>query len=401
MINMAKKQEISWITGVKGCCCISVVLLHLLACLFPAAQNGAVKYLPITGMYNYIQLTPLNIFFNGSFAVYIFWTLSAFLITRSYYNHPNAKMLARKNVSKFFRISSSVIIVSCIAFLLLKCGLYFHLQAGGLIENSFWINERDYSNFEINGLISELIWKDWIGSSKMIPPLWTLRFEFAGSILVTTLLATGQGKNKKLLLFLSVLLLGGGSLSAYICFVSGMILADIYEKENEKHWGIVFFGIGIIMGAYPPTGIPVDGMYHYIYKYIISNYNTLTNSESGPIVWYVISSFLVLFGIMKSKQLIKMVSNRLFHFLGSISFYIYICHIPVIWTIGAFSYYKLYTNNNDIFLSAFICTVTSIVVTILCACLLKKINDVFLENKISKVTLGLIKNDAEPKIINE
>ncbi len=398
---MVKKQEIRWITGVKGCCCISVVLLHLLACMFPSAQNGGIKYLPITGMYNYIQLTPINIFFNGSFAVYIFWTLSSFLLTRSYYIHQNAKMLVRKDISKFFRISSSVIIVSCIGFLLLKCGLYYHLQAGELIENSFWTNERDYSNFGINGLISELIWKDWLVNSIMIPPLWTLRFEFVGSILVTMLLVTEQGKNKRLLIFLSVLLLGGGSLAAYICFFSGMFLANIYEKENEKPWGIVFFGIGVIMGAYPPTGIPVDGMYHYIYKYIISNFNTLTDSVSGVIVWYVISAFLVLFGIMKSKQLMKMLSNRLFHFLGSISFYIYICHIPVIWSIGAFSFYILYTNNNDIFLSALFCTITSIVVTILCACLLKKINDVFLENKIRMVTLGLLKNDVESKIINE
>ncbi len=398
---MVKKQEIRWITGVKGCCCITVVLLHLLACLFPAAHNGGVKYLPITGMYNYIQLTPINIFFNGSFAVYIFWTLSAFLLTRSYYNNPNGKMLVRKNVSKFLRISSSVIIVSCVAFLLLKCGMYFHLQAGELIENSFWTNERDYSNFGIYELITELIWKNWFVNSIMIPPLWTLRFEFVGSIVVSMLLVTEQGKNKRLLLFLSVLLLGGGSLVVYICFFSGMLLAHIYEKENENHWGILFFGIGVIMGAYPPTGIPVDGMYHYIYKYIISNYNILTNSVSGVIAWYVISAFLILFGIIKSKQLMKMLSNRLFHFLGSISIYIYICHIPVIWSIGAFSFYTLYTNNHSIFLSALICSVTSMVVTILCAYLLKKINDTFLENKIKAVTLRLVKNDTESKIINE
>lgn len=67
-----KEQEIKWITGLKGFCCITVVLLHLLACLFVPAQNAAYKYLPITGMYNFIQLTPVNIFFNGSFSVYIF-----------------------------------------------------------------------------------------------------------------------------------------------------------------------------------------------------------------------------------------------------------------------------------------------------------------------------------------
>lgn len=81
-----QKEELRWVTGVKGCCCVSVVLLHLLACLFPAAHNASVKYLPTTGIYNYIQLTPINVIFNGSFAVYIFWILSAFLMARSYQN---------------------------------------------------------------------------------------------------------------------------------------------------------------------------------------------------------------------------------------------------------------------------------------------------------------------------
>lgn len=311
-----KEQEIKWITGLKGFCCITVVLLHLLACLFVPAQNATYEYLPITGMYNFIQLTPINFFFNGSFAVYIFWTISAFLLTRSYNQNPSAKMLARKNMSKFFRVMIPVAIVSIIAFTLLKSQLYYHIQAGELLEHSFWITERDYTNFDIRGLFLELLWRDWMGESQLIPPLWTIKFEFVGCILVTMLLATGLGKNKKSFLFLSVLLIGG-NLCVYICFIVGMFLANIYETCKRSKNGVVYFALGIVIGAYPPTGIPAAGMYRWVYDMILTKINVLFNRTIGVHLLYILGTFLILLGIIKCDGLKKLFSIKVLHYLGT------------------------------------------------------------------------------------
>lgn len=379
-----KEQEVKWITGLKGFCCITVVLLHLLACLFVPAQNAAYKYLPITGMYNFIQLTPISIFFNGSFSVYIFWTISAFLLTRSYNQNPSANMLARKNLSKFFRVMIPVVIVSVIAFTLLKCGLYYHIQAGELLDYSFWIAERDYTDFNISSLIRELLWRDWMGESNLIPPLWTIKYEFIGSIIVSMLLATGQGKNKKVFVFLSILLLGG-NLLVYICFIAGMFLANLNETNKKRKYGFIYFLLGVLMGTYPPTGIPVHGMYHWLYEVVIKRFNALVNNNVGVHALYIMGAFLVILGIIKSDGLKKVFSFKPMHYLGTLSMYIYICHIPVIWSVAAYVFYRMYAKGNNIFVSAAVCASVGIWVTIACSVMLKKADDAVIGQKVRSI----------------
>lgn len=382
-----KEQEVKWITGLKGFCCITVVLLHLLACLFVPAQNATYKYLPITGMYNFIQLTPINIFFNGSFSVYIFWTISAFLLTWSYNQNPSANMLARKNVSKFFRIMIPVVIVSIIAFTLLQCGLYYHLRAGGLLKHSFWITERDYTNFDIKSLIRELLWLNWMGESKMIPPLWTIKNEFIGCILVSMLLTTGLGKNKKIFAFLSILFFVG-NFRMYICFIAGMLLANVYEdskrgKGSKK--GIIYFVLGVVIGAYPPTGVPAAGMYRWVYDGILTKINAVANRTIGVHLLYILGAFLIMYGIIKCDGLKKMFSCKVLHYLGTLSMYIYICHIPVIWSVAAYVFYRMYAKGNNIFVSAAVCASVGIWVTIACSVMLKKADDAVIGQKVRSI----------------
>ena len=113
---MIESAKISWISGLKGVACLAVVNIHLLACLMPEAQNGSVQNISaLDGVYNFIQLTPINIVFNGSFFVFVFWTLSAYLMVVSNRNEQNH--LVVKLVRKFLRIFSVVFIVSTCFYL--------------------------------------------------------------------------------------------------------------------------------------------------------------------------------------------------------------------------------------------------------------------------------------------
>lgn len=293
-------------------------------------------------------------------------------------------MLARKNLAKFFRVMAPVAVVSIIAFILLQCGLYYHIQAGELLDYSFWISERDYTGFDIRKLIYELLWNDWMGESFLIPPLWTIRYEFIGCILVSMLLATGLGKNKKIFILLSILLFGG-NLRVYICFIAGMYLANIYETTPRSKKGIIYFIIGIVIGAYPPTGIPAAGMYRWIYDVILTRLNALVNRNLGVHVIYILGAFLILLGIIKCDGLKKVFSFKVFHYLGTISMYIYICHIPVIWSVAAYTFYRVYAGGNNIFVSAAVCAGVGIWVTIACAVVLKKVDVTFIGPKVGSL----------------
>lgn len=224
-----EKNKIEWIDGLKGFGCMTVVFLHLLACILPDAQNGAVKYVnAMGGCYNFIQLTPINIFFNGSFFVYIFWMISAYLMVAS------KKNIFEREIRKFLRLFIIVFVVSIVAFVLFKCGCYYHLKAGNFIENSFWINERDYSKYGLVQFLREILWNDWLGGiSYLIPPLWTMKVELIGCVLAGFIILAGQQNNIRVLLLFSGVLIGTGYV-IYICFLLGIWLASMNKSTDRN-----------------------------------------------------------------------------------------------------------------------------------------------------------------------
>ncbi|MCM1257613.1 MAG: acyltransferase family protein, partial [Roseburia sp.] len=109
---MKKTNEIGWVHGIKGFSCIAVVMLHLLACFLPDFMSGGTFV--YGGVYNFISLTPLNIFFNGSFCVYIFWTVSAFLLALKWNKNKSIEAMRESILNKYFKMVIPVFIVTIV-----------------------------------------------------------------------------------------------------------------------------------------------------------------------------------------------------------------------------------------------------------------------------------------------
>lgn len=241
------ERKILWVSGLKGFCSITVVTLYFMACFFSEVMN-AQTYVFSSNRYNVISLTPLNILFNGSFSVYIFWTLSAFLLTYGWNKNKNRTEMVRKNLNKYFRILFPVLLCSIIAFLLIKLNLYFHIEAGEMIENSFFTNERDYSNVTIRTLLSDILWRDfWTGTSQLIPPLWTMKIEMLGSIMTSVVLVIADDFKYRKYILLGLTFLFIGINPPYICFIAGIWMADYFSKERKRNTirGILATTIGV------------------------------------------------------------------------------------------------------------------------------------------------------------
>lgn len=384
-----ERKRIAWISGLKGFGCLTVVFLHLLACVCTTAQTGAAQYIPDWGgVYNFIQLTPVNIFFNGSFFVYVFWTLSAYLLTISYNNNSN---VVAQEVRKYLRIFINVLIVSVIAFILLKTGLYYHIKAGELLKSSFWIVERDYTDFSVIRLIKEILWEDWVGlGSFMIPPLWTMKTEIIGCLITVLILHANLQKNYKLFAIIVMVLFGTKHL-ALCCFILGIVLAN----QSKKIIGEPFFLIGVILGAYPPSGNPVHGMYKFIYDIFIEKLNTIFFGNHGVYLIYTVSASFIILGIKNSRLLSKLFSMKILVKLGEVSMYVYFCHIPVIWSLGAAVFYYSYIRNDSLLLSSFLCFVVSVTAAIIVAFLLKLLNDKCFKEFIFKASTFVVSKKAE------
>lgn len=113
----------------------------------------------------------------------------------------------------------------------------------------------------------------------------------------------------------------------------------------KKPWtglGILSFCMGIVLGSYPPSGIPQSGIYGWIYQNVIVRYNGLLLVDTGVHLMYVLAAALILFGCISCLWVRKGMENPVFVWLGERSFYIYILHLPIIMSVTAWTFVKVY-----------------------------------------------------------
>src|SRR3981189_1343473 len=88
-----KAPRIAYLESIRGLAALQVLLLHFLAAFAP----DLVFSLPATAaVAGYIHLSPLYFLYDGSSAVYIFFALSGYVLTRSFERHlarPSARTM--------------------------------------------------------------------------------------------------------------------------------------------------------------------------------------------------------------------------------------------------------------------------------------------------------------------
>ena len=174
--------------------------------------------------------------------------------------------------------------------------------------------------------------------------------------------------------------------TSYVCFLIGNLLARYsMQKQKNNIVGISCLIVGIFLGAYAPSCVPSVGVYSYIYSQFVEKVNTQFGSVQGTAIIYVIAAILILYGIIRSDILQKLYSNRLFKYLGINSFYIYLIHIPLIYSINALIFVRLYNTLNRYNYSVLIsCSITMVsilfVATFFRMFSEKKINSCFYKN---------------------
>ena len=87
--------RIGYLESIRGLAAVQVLLLHFLAAFAP----GLVFSLPAGAVIaSYIHLSPLYFLYDGYSAVYIFFALSGYVLTRSFerqLTQPSSQILAR------------------------------------------------------------------------------------------------------------------------------------------------------------------------------------------------------------------------------------------------------------------------------------------------------------------
>ena len=347
-------KKLAYLESLRGLAAFIVVLNHFAVAFYPALYFGAAE--PVhtkNGTEVFISGTPLNLLYNGSFAVSVFFVLSGFVLTYKFFKDRAFPVyLIPLTVKRYVRLIPPVFVSILLSFLLLRFSLLYNLPAS-IITRSGWL--RGYMHFEPNLLTA--LYESFIGSffSHQFTyngVLWTMTFEFFGSLLVFLFVALFRSMKRRYLVYaLALALFRRGP---YGAFILGMMLSDFITLRPDlfgrKRYTALYFiilGAGLLLGSYP-AGRPVEGTMYAVMKL--------------PVIarlYHMFGAGLVLFSLLNLPALQSVLSRSVFVFLGKISFSLYILHFLLLGSLGCaiFCFVAPHLSYHSAFLVTFLLTV--------------------------------------------
>lgn len=295
-----KQDRLYFLDGLKGIAAIWVILHHFYLITFPVLPTSWHK----------LEDTPfVNVFFNGNYAVHLFLIISAFLMTMIMRKNDNILSFQRIIVKRYFRLMipiSIIIIITCVLYYLNFMRIHeFSEITGNTIISNF------YHNLTPKDFIFALLFCP-LGHSAVLGPCWMLKYIFIGTFLIVIICIAMQNmviKKRVMVYFLASLLSYFISWN-YVSIVVGMMLYELVSlEEGQKYMKKWVISIMIISSFTFPILSP--SLFHNI-EWI----NILSASSLFVAVYF-------------SKHLKKMLSSRIFQFLGKESLGVYLVHWPI------------------------------------------------------------------------
>lgn len=337
------KNKLGFLDGVRGIAMMIVVLHHFGLVFFPAINyldpekihlgNGSIELL--------IAKTPLNIFFNGGFAVSIFFVLSGFVLSYKFHISGSQRLLREYAAKRYFRLFLPVAGVIVICYLMNLFGLFPSQRMEGITKSEDWLNNL-FAGMKGPGDMIRNIFIDvfFNNDNRYNAVLWTMTIEFLGSLLLFSFLAlTGDHKKTVLLHIIVAGLILLTDKKFYAAFILGSLISRLFISGFSFPKGIKGVCIksfllvtGVYFSSFPQGFFTQQSMWKWIDWSWTSGYD----------LFHVLGAFCILFVICFDKNFIRFFSIKPFLYLGKISFSFYLLHLAVICSFGVFIFQELW-----------------------------------------------------------
>lgn len=381
-------ERLYWIDGLKGFFSISVVLCHLICVFMP----GLYDIHQSVNIFEKIWVsTPLNAITNGNTAVQFFFFASGLLVTRNVYIKCDNNAKGLQPFKKYFSFLRLVFPAVTFAFILMSFGLLFHQKAIALDSTLIFAN--GYNDFEptITTYLKEVFITPFIKNSISVAPLWTIQYEFWGT-LVTTFVAYYVRKNNHngplmyLLVTIPLIMINGN----YFGFMMGATVFDICANKDSgydiisrivrlidkcKVVKVLLLLVGIYLAC---CNLQRVGMYS-IFRII---------PQAAIVRVSGISLFMLATMLLDGVK--KILSTEWLVRLGKLSAYIYIFHWPIILSLGCGLFVAFYGKISYYVLIGLI-TMATLVTTLVLSCSYLKLSS-YLDRVIAKLQFKKTKN---------
>jgi peptidoglycan/LPS O-acetylase OafA/YrhL len=335
-----KVPRIGYLESIRGLAAVQVLLLHFLAAFAP----DLVFSLPAGAAFaGYIHLSPLYFLYDGYSAVYIFFTLSGYVLTRSFERNlaqPSSQVLAR-----IVRLGVPALAATLVAAAVMLTFGKPNLAAGALSGSTWFASQwnTDVSILSVirDGTVDALLlgyrglpgvaflapWQQPVQHS-LVGSLWTLSIEFYGSMVILLLCWCARRSRA---LWWAVLLLGAifTIRSAYICFFVGHLLATFHRAEKpvpeSKLLPVFMIIFGVLLCVLADVWQP-----EWLRSLCANPTYLLFPGQFAPMQQKTFGAILVLVGIINLEGARSFLSRPWLVARSQLSFPLYLVHWPIL-----------------------------------------------------------------------
>jgi peptidoglycan/LPS O-acetylase OafA/YrhL len=322
--------------ALRGLAAVSVLAWHSMLGFFPE-RSGLFPYLDPA------QAINTRVWFGlvyGSSSVSFFFVLSGFVLTRYLFVSGDASQIYRNAIKRLPRLAFPVLITVLLSYLAFRLNLYSHRTAG-LTSRSAWLYHFANASQEpvpsfVDALKQGSYRTFFRGDEYYDSSLWTMRYEFIGSLVAFGLALLVQPIERtglRVYLIVVVALLCHWIDPLYVAFPLGVALAALLPSRRIDVRPLATAGL----------------VFGYVY---LAGYAGLAAGAFRPFVWlapanipppYVnmTGAVLLLIAAETSQGLRSFLSRPWGTFLGRVSFPLYLVHVPVLCSAGCAAFLAL------------------------------------------------------------
>lgn len=345
--------HIHYLDGLRGLGALVVVFSHFVVGFYPALFYGSQAQVHVRGGIEIrIANSPLNLIYGGNLAVCIFFVLSGYVLTYKFFREQNWEILRSGVVRRYFRLAIPALFSLLVAYIFMTLGLFHNQEAARITKSDLWLDnlwkfDPHFLLMLKQGLLDVFLPSSQssyylAGRATYNIVLWTMSFEFAGSMLAFALAALLHRVTGRYWIYIILSMLLFFLEDYYSAFVMGVMLADLFNN-NERDPVLDFVNripgpllllAGLALGSYPLEVDVSDTFYGQMNFWIL---------RDPAIQYHVLGSFLIMLALLNSRKMQDFFSGRSMAFLGKISFSLYLLHLILMCSFSSYLFLHLHT----------------------------------------------------------
>lgn len=317
--------------GLRGLAALSVTITHFVAAFLPSLlfyNYGALFPRPVEPgpLTDALGSPVFTLFYNGHFPVLIFFVLSGYVLTLPWFERTDAApVLQRRLWSRYLRLNLPIMAAIALAWLAYSTGLMHTGQAAHLSGSTNWLASFYPSGLTGFAALKEALFGSIVlGNASFLPPLWTLKIEFIGSIYILLFFLAKPARHLLLPMALACLLLHAIHAEQSIYYIALFAGAVLHRVRLTRSGQFAIFAVGLYFGAY-------------------QHFRAMYGFLPDPRIWDVKSFYNAIGAACVCAAVLSgwgqgLLNRPLVQFLGRISFSIYLLHFLVLCSLSAAFY---------------------------------------------------------------